>query len=53
MFSFIFAAILCGLFPFGTVLGVFTIIVLSKDSVKKIYELAEKIFSNKKNHYCI
>lgn len=36
-FTFILAAIICALFPFGTALGVFTIIVLSKDSVKKIY----------------
>lgn len=37
MFSFVVAAILCMFVPFGTVLGVFTIIVLSKDSVKRLY----------------
>lgn len=37
MFSFVVAAILCMFAPFGTVLGVFTIIVLSKDSVKRLY----------------
>jgi hypothetical protein len=37
MFSFIVAAILCMFMPFGTVLGVFTIIALSKDSVRGLY----------------
>jgi len=37
-FSFVIAAILCAFMPFGTVLGVFTIIVLSRDSVKTLYE---------------
>jgi hypothetical protein len=37
MFSFVLACILCVFIPFGTVLGVFTIIVLSRDSVKKLY----------------
>lgn len=36
-FSFVIAAILCAFMPFGTVLGVFTIIVLSRDSVKALY----------------
>lgn len=36
-FSFVVACILCALFPIGTILGVFTIIVLSKDTVKKLY----------------
>lgn len=36
-FSFVIAAILCMFMPFGTVLGVFTIIVLSRDSVKTLY----------------
>ncbi len=39
MFTFIVACINCVFFPFGTVLGVFTIIVLSRDSVKKLYGL--------------
>jgi hypothetical protein len=38
MFSFVMAAILCMFVPFGPVLGVFTIIVLSKESVQKLYE---------------
>ncbi len=37
MFSFIVACIACMLFPFGTILGIFTIIVLSKDSIKAMY----------------
>jgi hypothetical protein len=36
--SFIIACIMCILVPLGTVLGVFTIIVLSRESVKKLYE---------------
>ena len=38
MFSFVVAAVLCAFFPFGTVLGIFTIIVLSRDSVQRLYE---------------
>ena len=37
-FSFVLGAILCVFFPFGTVLGVFTIVVLNKDSVKALYD---------------
>jgi len=37
MFSFVVAVILCLFMPFGTVLGIFTIIVLSRDSVKRLY----------------
>lgn len=37
LFSFIIACIECIFMPFGTILGVFTIIVLSKESVKKLY----------------
>ncbi len=37
IFSFVMACIACVLAPFGTVLGIFTIIVLSKDSVKRLY----------------
>jgi hypothetical protein len=36
-FSFVLAAILCFFMPFGTVLGVFTIVLLNKDSVKALY----------------
>ena len=39
MFSFIIACVSCMFVPFGTILGVFTIIVLSRDSVKKLYEM--------------
>lgn len=37
MFSFVLACIACIFVPFGTVLGVFTIIVLSRESVKTLY----------------
>lgn len=37
MFSFVLACIACMFVPFGTVLGVFTIIVLSRESVKMLY----------------
>lgn len=37
MFSFVVAAFLCMFMPFGTVLGIFTIIVLSKESVQRLY----------------
>lgn len=36
-FCFVIAAIECLMMPFGTVLGVFTIIVLLRDSVKQIF----------------
>lgn len=39
-FSFITACILCVFAPLGTVLGVFTIIVLSRESVKELYKLS-------------
>lgn len=38
LFSFILACVACLFVPFGTILGIFTIIVLSRDSVKRIYE---------------
>lgn len=37
MFSFVIACLLCALFPFGTILGVFTIIFLTKEPVKALY----------------
>ncbi len=37
-FSLVIAAIDCMQFPLGTALGVFTIIVLSRESVRKLYE---------------
>ncbi|HDZ61701.1 MAG TPA: hypothetical protein ENH40_00970 [Nitrospirae bacterium] len=36
-FSFVIACILCMFIPFGTALGIFSIIVLSRNSVKQIY----------------
>lgn len=36
-FSFITACILCIFIPFGTILGVFTIITLNKTAVKELY----------------
>ena len=36
-FCFVIACILCAFAPFGTVLGVFTIIVLMRPSVKKLF----------------
>ena len=38
MYCFVVAAIECILIPFGTVLGVFTIIALSRPSVKVLFE---------------
>ncbi|MFO7537120.1 MAG: hypothetical protein R6X32_03570 [Chloroflexota bacterium] len=38
IFSIVMAAINCAMFPFGTVLGVFTIIVLVRPSVISLYE---------------
>lgn len=40
LFSVVMAAILCMFMPFGTVLGVFTIIVLTKESVQRLYGIA-------------
>jgi len=37
MFSFVVACVMCVFMPFGTILGIFTIIVLSRESVKKLY----------------
>lgn len=38
MFSFVLACIACLFMPFGTILGVFTIVVLIKPEVKAIYK---------------
>jgi hypothetical protein len=38
MFSIIIGGLNCLHVPFGTLLGVFTILILSRDSVRKIYE---------------
>jgi hypothetical protein len=40
MFSFVMGALLCMFMPFGTILGIFTIIVLSKESVQRLYKPA-------------
>ena len=37
LFSFVVACVECIFMPFGTVLGIFTIIVLSRESVKTLY----------------
>lgn len=37
-FSLVVAGINCMMFPFGTALGVFTLIVLVRDSVRRVYE---------------
>lgn len=37
LFCFVIAAIECAFIPFGTVLGVFTIIVLMRESVKELF----------------
>jgi len=42
LFSFVVACIMCVFVPFGTILGVFTIIVLSRESVRKLYEDASQ-----------
>jgi hypothetical protein len=36
-FCFVMAGISCAFFPLGTVLGVFTLIVLSRDSVQSMF----------------
>ena len=40
-FSFVIACILCVFFPFGTVLGVFTIIALQDQEVKALYPMTK------------
>jgi hypothetical protein len=40
-FSLVIAGLNCLFFPFGTVLGVFTLIVLTKESVMRLYAEAE------------
>ena len=37
VFCLVMAAFSCAFFPFGTVLGVFTIVVLQKDSVRQLF----------------
>ena len=38
MFSIVVAALLCMFLPFGTLLGVFTLVVLCRDSVERLYQ---------------
>ena len=38
IFCLVMAALSCAFFPFGTVLGVFTIVVLQKDSVRQLFD---------------
>ena len=40
-FVFVVACLQCAFFPFGTVLGVFTIVVLSRPSVKQLFALEQ------------
>jgi hypothetical protein len=39
-FVFVLACFQCAIFPFGTALGVFTILVLSRQSVKSLFHVA-------------
>jgi hypothetical protein len=41
LFAFVMACVECLFMPFGTVLGVFTIIVLSRESVKAVFSTAQ------------
>ncbi|NTU41816.1 MAG: hypothetical protein HGA78_01935 [Nitrospirales bacterium] len=41
LYSFVIACIECVFFPFGTALGVFSIVVLSRPSVKELYRSSE------------
>lgn len=43
LYSFVVGCIECAFFPFGTVLGVFTLIVLSRESVKEVYNSHDTI----------
>jgi len=42
LFSFVTACVACMFMPFGTVLGIFTILVLSRESVKKLYGIEKR-----------
>ncbi len=44
-FAFVMACIECLFIPFGTILGVFTIIVLSRESVKTLFGIAGEAHS--------
>jgi hypothetical protein len=45
-FSTVLAGINCVHIPLGTILGVFTLIVLLRDSVRELYEFSERNASN-------
>lgn len=51
MFSFVWACILCINVPFGTALGVATVIILSKESVIKEYEGKKALTQTPSNPY--
>jgi hypothetical protein len=56
MFSLVMGVLTLPSFPFGTALGVFTIIVLSKPGVKEIYQktqeaLDEEQYGFKRDHF--
>ena len=38
IFCLVMAALSCAFFPFGTVLGVFTIVLLQKDAVRQLFD---------------
>jgi hypothetical protein len=38
IFCLVMAALSCAFFPFGTVLGVFTIVILQKDAVRQLFD---------------
>ena len=46
-FVFVLACIQCAMFPFGTVLGVFTIVVLSRPSVKSLFQVTPAVSNGK------
>lgn len=41
LFSMVIAGIQCAFVPFGTVLGIFTLIVLQRDTVRRLYQRPE------------
>jgi hypothetical protein len=45
-FSIVMGGINCALFPFGTVLGVFDVLILTKDETKRLYEVEQGAAAN-------
>lgn len=41
LFTIVFAAFICLYVPLGTILGVFTIVALSRESIRQLYETSE------------